>query len=126
MKRLYFAAVLIVVAIFLCVFCTVSTVNKTAEMKTELERIAVLITDGKTDEAIKALGATEEIWDKTESLFSFLIDADKIEEMNIGFSMIKLHLKDKNKEHALERLRECELLLDEISTNERLDIKNIM
>ena len=117
---------LIVVAIFLCVFCTVSTVNKTAEMKTELEKIAVLITDGKTDEAIKALGATEEIWDKTESLFSFLIDADKIEEMNIGFSMIKLHLKDKNKEHALERLRECELLLDEISTNERLDIKNIM
>ena len=126
MKRLYFAAVLIVVAIFLCIFCTVSTVNKTAEMKTELEKIAVLITDGKTDEAIKALGATEEIWDKTESLFSFLIDADKIEEMNIGFSMIKLHLKDKNKEHARERLRECELLLDEISTNERLDIKNIM
>ena len=126
MKRLFFAAVLIVIAIFLCVFCTVSTVNKTAEMKNELETVAVLIADGKSSEAIESLDSVQTLWNKTESLFSLIIDADKIEEMNIGFSMIRLHLKDKNTEHALERLRECELMLEEIAANERLDIKNIM
>ena len=95
-------------------------------MKNELERIGVLITDGKTDEAEKQLNETEKIWYKTENLFSFIVDADKIEELNVGFSMIKAHLKDKNKEHALERLRECELLLEEIAEDEKLDIKNIM
>ena len=52
--------------------------------------------------------------------------ADKIEEMSICFSMIKSHLEDKNKEHALERLHECELMLSEIVENEKLSIKNIM
>ncbi len=126
MKRLFFAAGLIIIAISLCVFSSISTVKKSAEMKNELEKISVFITDEKTAEAEKRLEETEAIWNKTENLFSFIIDADKIEEMNIGFAMIKMHLKDENTEHALERLRECELLLEEISANERLDIKNIM
>ena len=46
--------------------------------------------------------------------------------MNIGIEMIKAHLEDKNKEHALERLHEGELMLDEIAENEKLSIKNIM
>lgn len=126
MKRLFFAAVLIAAAIFICIFSTVSTIKKSAEMKGELEKVAVLITDGKNGEAVKSLDTVQALWNKTESLFSLIIDADKIEEMNIGFSMIRLHLKDKNTEHALERLRECELMLEEIAANERLDIKNIM
>ena len=46
--------------------------------------------------------------------------------MNVDFSMIGIHLKDDNKEHALEKLRECVLLLGEITENEKLSIKNIM
>ena len=126
MKRVFFSVVLIILAISICAFSSISTVKKSNEMKNELERIGVLITDGKTDEAEKQLNETEKIWYKTENLFSFIVDADKIEELNVGFSMIKAHLKDKNKEHALERLRECELLLEEIAEDEKLDIKNIM
>ena len=40
--------------------------------------------------------------------------------------MIKAHLKDDNTEHALERLRECDLMLGEIAEDEKLSIKNIM
>ena len=126
MKRVYFSAVLIILAISICIFSSVSTVKKSAEMKSELEETSFLITDGKTAEALKRLDEAEKIWKRTENLFSFLVDADKIEELNVSFSMIKAHLKDKNEEHALERLRECELLLEEIAENERLDIKNIM
>ena len=126
MKRVFFSVVLIILAISICIFSSVSTVKKSEEMKNELEETGLLITDGKTTEALKRLDEAEKIWKKTENLFSFLVDADKIEELNVGFSMIKAHLKDKNKEHALERLRECELLLEEIAENEKLDIKNIM
>ncbi len=126
MKRLFIAAGLILLSISLCVFSSVSTLKKSSAMQNELEKVALLITEDKTAEAEKKLNEAEAIWKKTESLFSFIIDADKIEEMNIGFAMIKMHLKDKNTEHALERLRECELMLDEIAANERLDIKNIM
>lgn len=126
MKRLFFAAGLIVIAIALCIFSSVSVTDKSEEVKSELEKIAVLINEEKTSEAEEALKESEKIWRKAESLFSFIVDADKIEEMNIGFSMIKKHLGDGNTEHALERLHECELMLDEITANERLDIKNIM
>lgn len=126
MKRVISAILLIIVAVIICSFSNISTVSKSYEMKAELEKIGSLISDGKTDEAEKQLLQAEAMWSKTENLLSFIVDADKIEEMNIGFSMIRAHLKDKNKEHALERLRECELLLEEIAANERLDIKNIM
>lgn len=126
MKRLFIAAGLILLSISLCVFSSVTALKKSAAMKNELEKIAVLITEDKTSGAEEKLKEAEATWKKTESLFSFIIDADKIEEMNIGFAMIKMHLKDENTEHALERLRECELMLDEIAANERLDIKNIM
>ena len=126
MKRLFFAAGLIVIAIALCIFSSVSVTDKSEEGKSELEKIAVLINEEKTSEAEEALKESEKIWRSAESLFSFIVDADKIEEMNIGFSMIKKHLKDGNTEHALERLHECELMLEEITANEKLDIKNIM
>lgn len=126
MKRLFFAAGLIVIAIALCIFSSVSVTDKSEEVKSELEKIAVMINEEKTSEAEEALKESEKIWRSAESLFSFIVDADKIEEMNIGFSMIKKHLKDGNTEHALERLHECELMLEEITANEKLDIKNIM
>lgn len=126
MKRLFFAAGLIAIAIALCIFSSVSVTKSSEKMKSELEKAAVLISEENTVEAEKTLHESEKVWRKTENLFSFIVDADKIEEMNIGFSMIKKHLKDGNTEHALERLHECELMLDEITANERLDIKNIM
>ena len=126
MKRLYIALSLIAIAVFICIFSSNAVEKNSSHMRDELERIGTLIYEGKTDEAESSLKKTKETWKKTETLFSFIVDADKIEEMNVGFSMIIAHLKDGNDEHALERLRECELMLDEISENEKLNIKNIM
>ena len=126
MKRLLVCSFLIIIAVSICVFSSISTFNKSEEMKSELEEIAQLINGESSEAATKKLNEAEKLWRKTENLFSFIVDADKIEEMNIGFSMIKMHLKDNNIEHALERLRECQLLLEEIAENEKLNIKNIM
>ena len=126
MKRLYISIPLILLAIFICVFSSNAVEKSSSQMRDELEEIGTLITKGKTEEAKSRLETSKEIWKKSETLFSFIVDADKIEEMNVGFSMIIAHLKDGNTEHALERLRECELLLGEITENEKLNIKNIM
>ena len=126
MKRLYIAFPLIVLAVFICVYSSNAVEKSSSQMRDELEAIGSLIYENKADEAESSLEKTKETWKKSETLFSFIVDADKIEEMNVGFSMIIAHLKDGNKEHALERLRECELLLGEISENEKLNIKNIM
>ena len=126
MKRLYVAITLIIISFIICTFSSIKVEKSSQQMRRELENIGYMIFTGETENAIKSLEDTEKIWKKTETLFSFIVDADKIEEMNVGFSMIKAHLNDSNEEHALERLRECELLLTEISENEKLDIKNIM
>ena len=126
MKRLLVCSLLIALAVSICIFSSV-TVEKHAErMHGELEKAGALIVNSQVGKAKEMLKETEEMWNKTETLFSFIVDADKIEEMNVGFSMILYHLNDDNTEHALERLRECELLLEEIAENEKLNIKNIM
>ena len=126
MKRLYAAIALIIISVFICIFSSIKIEKSSLQMRNELDSIRYLIVSGDTERAVSELGQTEKIWKKTETLFSFIIDADKIEDMNIGFSMIKAHLEDGNTEHALERLRECSLLLIEIIDNEKLNIKNIM
>lgn len=126
MKRLYIAISLIAAAVFICAFSSRMVEKSASQMQRELEAIGSLIYEDKTGEAERSLEKTKQTWKKSETLFSFIVDADKIEEMSVGFSMIIAHLKDGNKEHALERLRECELLLNEINENERLNIKNIM
>ena len=95
-------------------------------MCNELENIGALIAEGQLAKAEAGLERAEKLQKKSEGLFSFIVDADKIEQLNVGFSMIGAHLKDNNKEHALERLRECVLLLEEIKENEKLSVKNIM
>lgn len=126
MKRLYVAITLIILSIFICTFSSITVEKSSQQMRRELENIGYIIASGDTERALSSLDRTAETWKSTETLFSFIVDADKIEDMNIGFSMIKAHLNDNNEEHALERLRECELLLVEISENEKLNIKNIM
>lgn len=126
MKRLYVAITLILISFSICIFSNIKVEKSSLQMRSELESIGYTITSGNTEKAVNDLHQTEKLWNKTETLFSFIVDADKIEEMNIGFSMIKAHLLDGNTEHALERLRECELLLGEITENEKLSIKNIM
>ena len=126
MKRLYIAISLIAAAVFICAFSSRTVEKSASQMQRELEAIGSLIYEDKTGEAERSLEKTKQTWKKSETLFSFIVDADKIEEMSVGFSMIIAHLKDGNKEHALERLRECELLLGEITENEKLSVKNIM
>lgn len=126
MKRLYVALTLIALSVLICIFSSIKIEENSGLMYKELKDIGEIITSGNNEKALLALEHTETIWNKTESLFSFIIDADKIEEMNVGFAMISAHLKDNNTEHALERLRECEFMLEEISDDEKLDIKNIM
>lgn len=126
MKRLYIALLLIAAAVFICIFSGKAVEKSSSQMRNELEGIGSLIYEGKATEAETALEKTKEAWKRSETLFSFIVDADKIEEMSVGFSMIIAHLKDGNTEHALERLRECVLLLGEITENERLSVKNIM
>ena len=125
MNRLYIALSLISAAIIICCISTVKTEKSSQLMLNELEEISVMIT-GDTDKALERLEKTQRLWDDTQQIFSFIVDADKIEEMNIGISMIQAHLNDGNTEHALERLRECEFILKEIAANEKTDIKNIM
>lgn len=126
MKRLYIALGLIALALFICVFSSKAVEKSSLQMRSELKKAGELIVSENTQMAEQSLAETEKTWEKTETLFSFIVDADKIEEMNVGFAMIKAHLEDKNTEHALERLRECVLLLQEITENEKLSIKNIM
>lgn len=126
MKRLYIALVLIALSVFICVFSSKAVEKSSLQMCNELENIGALIAEGQLAKAETELQRAEKLQKKTEGLFSFIVDADKIEQLNVGFSMISAHLKDNNKEHALERLRECVLLLEEIKENEKLSIKNIM
>ncbi len=126
MKRLYVAFALIAFSLMICLF-TNSKVEKSAkEMQNQLTLIVHEIKSGDKSDVKALLGEAEKKWDKTETLYSFIVDADKIEEMSISFTMIKKHLEDGNTEHALEKLHECELMLGEIAENENLDIKNIM
>lgn len=126
MKRIIISISLIILAILICFFSNWQVKTKSEKMQIQLKEIGTVISSGDEKKAESLLEEAEKNWEKTETIFSFIVDADKIEEMNIGFSMIKAHLKDKNKEHALERLRECDLLLGEIAENEKLSIKNIM
>lgn len=126
MKRLYVAFTLIAVSLAICIFSSVKVERDAVSMQQHLSVIATEIKNRNKASVSKLLDEAEKKWNKTETLYSFIVDADKIEEMSIGFSMIRAHLKDGNTEHALERLRECELLLGEISENEKLNIKNIM
>lgn len=126
MKRLYIAVPLIALAVFICIYSSMKVEKSSLQMRNELTEIGDIILSGDNKKAMEHINETEKIWKKTETLFSFIVDADKIEDMNVGFAMITAHLKDGNTEHALERLRECELLLGEISENEKLNIKNIM
>lgn len=126
MKRLFIAIFLILLAITICTLSSIKVEKSSLQMRNELNDIGNIIVAEESEKALQKLYDAEKLWKKTENLFSFIVDADKIEEMNVGFLLIKAHLKDGDTEHALEKLRECELLLGEISENEKLNIKNIM
>ena len=126
MKRLFVAVPLIIIAVIICTFSSIKVEKSSLQMRNELHEIGNIIVSGEKEKALQGLAEAEKTWKKTETLFSFIVDADKIEEMNVGFSLISAHLNDGDDEHAIERLRECELLLGEISENEKLNIKNIM
>lgn len=126
MKRLYIALVLMAAAVFICIFSNNSVQKSSSQLRDELNTVGSFIIKGETEKAKKSLESAESRHKKAEKLFSFIVDADKIEEMNVCFLMIGAHLDDGNNEHALERLRECVFLLEEISENEKLSIKNIM
>ncbi len=126
MKRLYIAITLIIISFVICIFSSIKVEKSSLQMRNELNNIGNTVASGETERAIKQLDDAEKIWKKTETLFSFIVDADKIEDMNVGFSLIYVHLIDGDNDHALERIRECEFLLGEISENEKLNIKNIM
>ncbi len=126
MKRLYVAFALIALSLAICLYSN-SKIQKSAdEMRYQLVLIAEEIKKENGTNVRALINEAEIKWDRTETLYSFIVDADKIEEMSIGFTMIRRHLEDGNKEHALERLRECELMLGEIAENEKLNLKNIM
>lgn len=126
MKRLYVAFVLIAFSFGICFISSIKVGKEAKIMQEQLNIIATEIKNRNKSSLAKLIDEAENKWDKTETLYSFIVDADKIEEMNISFAMIKAHLKDGNTEHALERLHECKLMLREISENEKLNIKNIM
>lgn len=126
MKRLYVAFFLMALSLAVCIFSSIQIEKNAAGIRDGLTEVGEAIRSDETQRAASLLEKVELSWQKTEKLFSFIVDADKIEEMSIGFSMIKAHLKDGNTEHALERLRECDLMLGEISEDEKLSIKNIM
>ena len=126
MKRLYVAFFLMALSLAVCIFSSIQIEKNATGIRDGLTQVGEAIRSDETQRAASLLEKVELSWQKTEKLFSFIVDADKIEEMSIGFSMIKAHLKDGNTEHALERLRECDLMLGEISEDEKLSIKNIM
>lgn len=126
MKRLYVAFALIIISVFICVLSSIKVEKHAENMLNHLTVIGTEIKNDNNASVDKLLKEAEKNWNKTETLYSFIVDADKIEEMSISFTMIQKHIKDGNKEHALERLRECELMLGEIVENEKLSIKNIM
>jgi len=126
MKRLYVAFFLMALSLAVCIFSSIQIEKNATGIRDGLTQVGEAIRRDETQRAASLLEKVELSWQKTEKLFSFIVDADKIEEMSIGFSMIKAHLKDGNTEHALERLRECDLMLGEISEDEKLSIKNIM
>ena len=126
MKRLYVAFFLMALSLAVCIFSSIQVEKYATSIRDGLTEVGEVIKSDGTEKAVSLLEKVELSWQKTEKLFSFIVDADKIEEMSIGFSMIKAHLKDDNTEHALERLRECDLMLGEIAEDEKLSIKNIM
>ena len=126
MKRLYVAFALITISIAICVYSSIKVENYATEMKEQLYLVGTEIKKEKHGSADRLLDKAKEKWDETETLYSFIVDADKIEEMSISFIMIEKLLGDGSTEHALERLHECELMLGEIAENEKLNIKNVM
>ncbi len=126
MKRLYIALTLIILSVIICTLSSVKVEKRAIEMRNELVEISDAIKKRDEINLHNLINRAEARWSKTETLYSFIVDADKIEEMSISFAMIKAHLDDGNTEHALERLHECELMLSEIVENEKLSIKNIM
>lgn len=126
MKRIYIASFLMVVSVGLCFFCGKKNEERTSYLYAELEAVAMAIREKDTEGAIGLLDNADTYLRETERLLSVIVDADKVEELTISFSMIKAHLFDGNTEHALERLRECELMLTEIAEDEKLKLKNIL
>ncbi len=126
MKRLYVAFTLIALSLVICLYSNSSVEKSATEIQEQLTLIAAGIKNDDKNSVKALLNEAERTWNKTETLYSFIVDADKIEEMSIGFTMIKRHLEDGNTEHALERLHECVLMLSEIAEDEKLNIKNIM
>lgn len=126
MKRIYVAFILVAVALGLCFYGSKKTQELTLELYTQLEDVAVAVREKDIGDAIRLLDNAEKCLIKTERLLSAVIDADKTEELTVAFSMVKAHLFDGNTEHALERLRECELMLGEIAEDEKLKLKNIL
>lgn len=126
MKRIYIAFFLMAVSVGLCFYGGEKTEEAAVSLRGELEIVAAAIRENSIKKAQELLSGVSRSLEETEKLLSVIVDADKIEELTVSFSMIKAHLSDGNTEHALERLRECELLLMEIAEDEKLKLKNIL
>lgn len=126
MKRLYVAFILIALSLALCLISSNRTEKYAVELQSQLTVLAKEIKKEDSRDLKLLLDEVTAKWNSAESLFSFIVDADKIEQLSIGFEMVRRHLYDGNKEHALERLHECGLILGELTENEKLNIKNIM
>lgn len=126
MKRIYVAISLIILTAIICVISSSQIDKKVSAIKEELDTISVALSEDNLKKAKELIKKTSTTKNKIETTLGFFVDADKIEDFNISYAMIEAHIKDKNIEHALESLHECELMLEEILKNEKISIENIM
>lgn len=126
MKRIYVAISLIILTAIICVISSNQIDKKVSAIKEELDTISVALSEDNLKKAKELIKKTSTTKNKIETTLGFFVDADKIEDFNISYAMIEAHIKDKNIEHALESLHECELMLEEILKNEKISIENIM
>lgn len=126
MKRFIISLTLIIIAFSLCFFTSRRVETHADRLQLKLKQAAEIIESGDNDRIEKALNEITEIWNETEKLYSYIVDADKIEQLSADIPLILVHIKDNNKDYAMAKLRESERLFEEIAENEKLNFKNIM
>ena len=126
MKRFALSFVLLLLCFAVALFGCFKLKNGCSRLTGILEKAGTSIRQSDTKAAMAQLSEADELWKKEKKSFEVFLDHEKLQNLETAIPSLKSLLAFGNTEAAFEKFRECIAVLNNISSEQKICVENIL
>lgn len=92
----------------------------------QLDRVEQMVQNGKWADARRELQTAQNTWDKTKYWWTILLNHQEIDNIDISMSRLQKYIETQGLVLSLGELSALKMLVDHISDNEVVNIRNVL